>query len=215
MFSWRKGHVVTKMVDQYVGKAEECLTLWRQAFEEYLRNGFTAEFGNLVDQTHVAESECDDIRRNVEASLYERALIPESRGDIAFLLEAVDRIPSKADQIVHIVQLESLAMPPSLADRYSRLVELNCECFSCLAQAVRLLFTDMARVPQLALEIDKKESAADKLERELIRAVFADAGIAPDQRILLRDLVLEIDEVSDRSEHASDRLTIMTMKRMV
>ena len=160
MFSWRKGHVVTKMVDQYVGKAEECLTLWRQAFEEYLRNGFTAEFGNLVDQTHVAESECDDIRRNVEASLYERALIPESRGDIAFLLEAVDRIPSKADQIVHIVQLESLAMPPSLADRYSRLVELNCECFSCLAQAVRLLFTDMARVPQLALEIEPLHTPA-------------------------------------------------------
>ncbi|MEK0368345.1 MAG: DUF47 family protein, partial [Nitrosopumilus sp.] len=45
-------------------------------------------------------------RREIEISLYEKALIPESRGDILGLLEAVDRIPNKAESVAFQMQTE-------------------------------------------------------------------------------------------------------------
>jgi len=215
MFSWRKGNVVVEMIDRYLARAEECFQHWRKAFNIYLEQGLGPEFDELVTKTHIAESTCDDIRRQVEETLYEKALIPEARGDIVFLLEGLDQVPSQADRVVHQIQCELLAMPPQHAAAFRELVDLNCECFSHLAQAVRLVFTDMTKVKDQVMNVDKTESATDHLQHELIRAIFTDDNIKTAQRILLKDLVTQVNLVSDLAEQSSDRLTLLAVKRVV
>lgn len=215
MFFWRKDHIVTRMIEEYLIQAEACLAEWAAAFEIHAEFGVCTEFDERVDKTHVAESLCDDLRRGMEASLYEKSLVPESRGDLVFLLEALDQIPSEADEAIHELQAEQLTMPRHLAAKHLELVHLNRECFEDLAAATRALFRDLSKVAALVHVIDKKESVTDHLQHDLIRAVFADPEIAPAQRILLKEMVVRTNRVSDLSEHAGDRLMMLTVKRMV
>ncbi|MBN2713704.1 MAG: DUF47 family protein [Planctomycetes bacterium] len=215
MFSWRKGHVVTEMVEEYISKADQCLGLFKMALEARIKKGDCHEFDELAQKAHIAESTCDDIRRRVEEELYEKALIPESRGDILHLLEKLDKLPNKADAILFEVSAELLLIPQVLAKEFHQLVHTNCECFQLLVKAVRLLFTAPQEMRPLIADIDKLESSADRLEREVIRAIFASQEIAPDQKILLKDLVIQISKISDLSENVGDALSILVVKRMV
>ena len=89
MFGWRKENIVTKMIEEYLQECEECQGLFRNSFQTYMEKSLCQEFNTLVSNTSAAESSCDDIRRKIEASMYEKALIPESRGDILRLLENI------------------------------------------------------------------------------------------------------------------------------
>ncbi len=215
MFGWRKGHVVTTMVEEYIEKAEHCLGAFKIAFDTYTNRGLCEPFDSLVDKTHMAESSCDDIRRRIEEALYAKALIPESRGDILNLLEAVDRVPNTADGVLHDIQDQLLEIPEEMKGKFTQLVHVNCDCFADLTKAFRLLFTEPEQIHQLTDALDKKESSADHLERDMIRAVFTNPTIAPDQRILLRDLIRQICNISDRAENAADTLHIVVVKRLV
>lgn len=215
MFNWRKKHAVTGMVEEYVGKAEACVGLFKMAFETYLQKGLSASFDELVQKADMAETECDEIRREVEQGMYERALIPESRADIMNLLEKMDKVPSRAERILLQVQAEQLRVPEALAGKFRQLIHINCEAFDYLAQAMRLLFTDSKQVRPLVTRVGRQESAADELELEVIRLIFHTEGIPGDQRILLRDLVQQICRISDLSENCGDLLNITVVKRLV
>ncbi len=203
------------MVEEYLQKAESCVAIMKQAFAEYFENGLGAGFDELVEKTHISESACDDLRRKIETAMYEKALIPESRGDILGLLETIDKVPNQAESVLYQVQTEFLSMPRACAEKMQQLININCEAFDDLLTAMRMLFTDVQKLPTLLGDVDKKESASDHLEREIIRGLFSDKDIAPDQKILLKELVVEIGNISDRCENTADRLTIITAKRMV
>ncbi len=215
MFFWRQRHPVAVMVNEYITKAEECLEFFRRAFETYFAMGQGAEFDEAVEAVHLVESGCDDLRRKIEAEVFAKSLIPESRGDILTLIERIDKVPTKADALLQEMRAEMLAMPEALMGKFRQLVHTNCECFQCLGRAVREIFLEISRVPSLAEEIDKRESLSDRLERELIRLIFSNSALAPDHRILLKDLTVEISKISDLSENAADALVIVAVKRMV
>ena len=215
MLSWRKGHAVTSMVEEYLGEVEQCFKLWCEALEVYFEQGLGAGFDELVEKTHICESTCNDIRRGVQSALYEKTLIPESSGDVVYLLEALDQLPSTADRGLHTIQVELLVLPTPLTGKLREMVHLNRECADDVVRAVHMLFTRIGEVPAAVRDIDKKESALDRLEHEVIRSVFADAGIAPDQRILLRDFIRQVNSVSDFALQAADRITLLAVKRSV
>ena len=215
MLFWRQRHPVAVMVNEYTTKAEECIELFRRAFETYFAMGQGTEFDEAVEAVHLVESGCDDLRRKIEAEVFAKSLIPESRGDILTLLECIDKVPTKADALLQEMRAEALAMPQPLAGKFRHLVHTNCECFQCLGRAVRELFLAIDRVPGLAAEIDKRESLSDRLACEIIRLIFSDNALAPDQRILLKDLAVEISKLSDLAENAADTLVIIAVKRMI
>ncbi|MCX7935213.1 MAG: DUF47 family protein [Planctomycetota bacterium] len=215
MLFWRQRHPVAVMMNEYITKAEECLELFRRAFETYFALGQGSEFDEAAEAVHLVESGCDDLRRKIEAEVFTKSLIPESRGDILTLIERLDKVPSKADALLQEMRAEMLAMPAALTGKFRQLVHTNCECFQCLGRAVRELFLAIDRVPTLAEEIDKRESLSDRLEREIIRLIFSDAALAADQRILLKALAVEISRLSDLAENAADALVIVAVKRMV
>lgn len=215
MFLWRKGHVLTGMVDEYLGKAEECLKCFREGLETYFARGLGADFDTLVEKTRMAESTCDDLRRQIETAMYEKSLIPESRGDVLGLMESLDRVPNRAESVLYMIQTQSLRTPEPYFEKFQQLIRINHETFQNLAQAVRLLFKDGSRVRSLTRDIDKQESVSDDVEREIIRSLFSSPDVLPDQKILLKELVIEIGSISDLCENVADRLTIITLKRLV
>ena len=147
-------------------------------------------------------------------TLYEKALIPESRGDILGLLESTDKVLNKAQSVLYQIQSELLQLPEFLKEDFRKLVDINIGAFKDVTRAIRALFRDLREVRDITNEIDKRESASDHLERELIKKIFI-SELSVGEKILLKELVLETGNISDLSQAVGDRLNIITAKRMI
>lgn len=213
-FFLSRSNRVLKMIDKYLAKVRECIEDFRQCFEIYLEEGLSDKFDEWVAKTHRAESSSDDLRRELELTLYERALIPEARGDILGLIESVDRIPNRAESSLFQIQTEFLQVPEALKTDFRKLVHLNAEIYSDVERAINTLFQNIAEVRHLTNEIDKKESDSDNLERELIKKIFS-STMDLAQKTLLKELVIEIGNISDRAQETADRLNIIAAKRAI
>ncbi len=209
-----KTNKLLEMLEEYLEKVAECMEQARKTLFLYMEKGCCDEFDELVTKTHMAESCSDDLRREIEISLYEKALIPESRGDILGLLEAVDRIPNKAEFVAFQIQTEALRIPDEFKSGLRKLININCDIFKDVKLAIRAVFKNIKEVRHITNEIDKKESGSDSMERDLIKELFS-SDIDIGEKILLKELIIEIGSISDRAEDAADRLNIMAVKRLI
>ena len=209
-----KTNKLLEMIEEYLEKVTECMEQARKTLLLYIDKGFCEEFDRLVTKTHMAESRSDDLRREIEISLYEKALIPESRGDILGLLEAVDRIPNKAESVAFQMQTEALRIPYEFKSELRKIININFDIFKDIKRAIKAVFKNIKEVRNITNEIDKKESSSDSMERGLIRKLFS-SDIDIGEKILLKELIIEIGSISDRAEDTADRLNIMAVKRLI
>ncbi len=212
MLFWRQEKQIQKGVEEYLQQTEHCLESFRQAMEVYFAEGLSDRFEQLAEKTHNYEHAADDQRRQIEESMYGRALIPESRGDILGMLEALDLVPNKCESVLYQIWTQKTVVPGAFAEQTRQLVQVNVDSFGALCQTVRDLFGQVKRVAVGAKRVTEKENQSDQIERQLIRAIF-DSDSKDFQKILLKELVLEIGAISDRAENAADRLRIVSIKR--
>jgi len=209
-----KTNKLLEMLDGYLEKVTECMEQARKTLFLYIDKGSCEEFDELVTKTHMAESCSDDLRREIEISLYEKALIPESRGDILGLLETVDKIPNKAESVAFQIQTEAIRIPDEFKSELKKIINVNFDVFKDIKLAINAIFKDIGKVRYITNEIDKKESGSDSMERDLIKKLFS-SNIDVEEKILLKELIIEIGSISDRAENAADRLNIMAVKRLI
>lgn len=207
-----------RMVETLIGQYLDHVTACVDAFVICVESSIDAKsFDILVDQaerTHRAESLADDVRREIGLLLYGKALFPESRGDILGLLEAVDKIPNQAENVVRQMRHQRFQMPVELGDQFKALVAEVRECNQELVRAVRTLFGDYDRAMFLSDRVGEIESRADDLEFQLIDRIFSSNRETAD-KILLRDMVQAIGDVANRAENAADRVRIVAVKRKI
>jgi predicted phosphate transport protein (TIGR00153 family) len=203
-----------EMIDAYLRKVFECMELFREALLIHMEQGDNPAFQKLVVQVKEAESSADRLRREIELTLYERALIPESRGDVLGILEAVDKIPNRAESVVFQLETESLRIPEPFKAYFLQLVEINFQTYEDICQAIKAIFRNIKDVRKFTAEVGRKESSSDAVERELIRKIFR-SQIPTGEKILLKELVIELGNISDKAEDAADRLNIMAAKRLI
>ncbi len=215
MVFWKKNNIVIDMVEEYLQKAEECVGLLKIGFTHYLKKGLGTEFDAFIEKTHKAESSCDDIKIKIESAMYEKSLIPESRGDILSLIESIDQIPNNAEHILYSIETQFLETPTEIKDKLEQLLNININAFYELTRAARALFKDTSKIQTISNNIDKEESASDYLERTIIRYIFSSENIAPDQRILFKELVGKLGSISDNCEKTADTIAIIAVKRIV
>jgi len=203
-----------EMIEGYLRKVTECMELAKKALLLYIDKGYCEKFDELVTKTHMAESCSDDLRREIEILLYEKALMPESRGDILGMLETVDKIPNKAESVTFQMQTEVLRIPDEFKPELRKIININFDIFADVKRAIRAVFNDIGEVRRITNEIDKKESGSDSMERDLIKKLFS-SNINIGEKILLKELIIEIGSISDRAENVADRLNIMAVKRLI
>ena len=208
-----KKNKVYEMIEKYLATIVESIDFFGKTIEIYFEKGLAREFKEMIESTHLSESLADDIRRDMELALYEKSLIPESRGDILGLIEATDKVLNKAQSVLYQIETESLRIPDELKDDFMQLVHTNISAYKSAIEGFKTLFVDINNVQDKIKEVDKKESSSDRMERDFIRKIFAsDYDIG--QKILLKELIIEVGSISDRSEDVTDRLSIVAAKRM-
>lgn len=214
MSLWKKQKEIEGAVEEYLAETEKCFGAFSQAFDIYLAEGLSDNFERKIEQTHAHEARADDKRREIEQAMYERALIPESRGDILGMLEALDLVPNKCESVLYQIWFQDMSVPSEYGQELKKLVRVNRESYEALCQAVRHVFADVEKVMDAVGQVDQKESESDRIERNLIKSIF-DAPGDKAEKILLKELILEIGAISDRAENAADRVRIIAIKRRV
>lgn len=212
---WKKQESIEAMMKSYFESSDSCFELFEKGMDIFFANGQCETFDAAVGRIHEAESAADDLRRDIELTLYGKALLPESRGDILGLLESFDRLPNRAETVSYTLRCQRMQIPENLAKGFQELLKVNLQAYYLLRKTIEDLLHNPRVTLRSAQEVEKKESASDHLERALITQIFSDEALDNGTRILLRDLVLVIGSISDRAEETSDRISIIAIKRQI
>jgi predicted phosphate transport protein (TIGR00153 family) len=209
-----KQRQIERMIFEYLEQWKKCLESFKHGMDVYLEEGLSERFEFYVDETHKMESHADDLRRKIEWEMYSKALIPESRGDILGFLETMDRIPNKAEAVLFQIQTQRIHVPKELHSNFHRIIALSCEAMELTYEASEKLFKNQKDILLLTDKIDHKESECDHAERDTIVKIF-NMDIDKADKIILKELIIEIGTITDRAENVSDRITIQSVKRKV
>jgi len=210
----RRKNAIYSMIDKYISKIYESIHFFNKTMEVYFQEGISKEFVELIEKTHHSESTADDIRREIEISFYEKSLIPESRADILGLIELIDKVFNKAQSVLYQIETEHLIIPKEFHNEFKELIGINIEAYNNAIEGFKTLFTNINKVVMWVKRVDIQESASDRKERNLIRKIFK-TKMETGEKILFKELVIEIGRISDLSEEATDFLSIIAVKKMI
>jgi predicted phosphate transport protein (TIGR00153 family) len=213
-FLFRKEKQVEQLIYRYLENLKLAQGNFKNATNMYFEKGLSEDLDFLIEQTHKVESKADDIRHEIETLMYTKALIPESRGDILGLLEAIDRIPSLFELVLYMIQTQKLTFPDVLILDTKELIRMSVECCNLLIKQVEALFSKSEDIRSLVAAIDENESHCDHSERLIITKIF-DSDLEPFQKLQLKEMILQIGEISDQADRVSRRVHIISVKRRV
>jgi uncharacterized protein len=212
IFFKRQNSVINK-IEQYFLCIDNCVEQFIRCINTLIRSPGSGENYNIVCEVHKAESEADDYKRKIELHLYEKALIPESRGDVLGIIESLDKIPNVLESICFQIYLQKIKIIEEYRSLYEELIEINIESYKQLKKAVNGLFYN-SNVMQEIEYIDRIESESDKIERLLIEKIF-NSELDKAEKLLLKEIVVNTGNISDRAQATADRLTLAVIKRRI
>lgn len=210
---WNKEKSIIDKIRAYLDQVDRCRNRFRVCIEKLTLEPENEENEAILEEVHRSESRADDLRRSIEHQLYERALIPESRGDVLGLLETLDAIPGLFQSLCYQILLERIVIPEQFRERYLHLVDVNLKAYDLVRQAVVGLFYNKDMNDQTEL-VDAVESDSDHIERSLIRDIFS-SKLDKADKILLKEIVVNTGDISDQAETVKDRLSLAIIKRKI
>ena len=207
--------VLEKRLAEYLDHWLSCVRFLQDGMQAFLDEGPGEQADFYYARVDRAESRGDELRRGVETRLYSKALLPESRGDILGVLEALDAVINRAESVLRQVVIERIEIEPWMQQSLSRLISCTVEACECLHEAAcALLHGKDEPLAQLAERIDLVESRCDHMEDDLMAKVFtSDLDLA--RKLQLKDLIRRIGTISDMAEAAAYRINIVGLKRRV
>jgi predicted phosphate transport protein (TIGR00153 family) len=211
---FKKQRQVESLIYQYLDNLKISQEHFANAVNACLEKCTDGDFDFLTEQTHKFESKADDIREEIKTLMYSKALIPESRGDIMGLLEAIDAIPSLFQLILYMIKTQKLVIPDFIATDIKELIEVSLSSCDLLVKEVEELFKKGKAIRELVAKIDLSESHCDHIERRIITKIF-DSDIDPFQKLQLNSVVVRMGDISDHADRVSKRVNIISMKRRV
>ncbi len=165
----------------------------------------------ITEKVRRLETEADSVRRDAETMMYSGAFLAQSRGDMLGLIEAIDRVSNKAEYVSDLIYLQDLIIPKELVEKYKEEYNLSIKAYEALQMASENLFEDIEKTKELVLQVEKWENSGDHVERQLIMDIFK-MNMDLAWKSQLRELALQIGDIADRSEDASDRIEIIILK---
>ena len=211
---FKKQRQVESLIYQYLDNIKITQEYFANAVNACLEKCADGNFDFLTEQTHKFESKADDIREEIKTLMYGKALIPESRGDIMGLMEAIDAIPSLFQLILYMIKTQKLVIPDFIATDIKELIEVSLRSCALLVEEVEELFKKGKTIRELVAKIDLNESHCDHIERRIITKIF-DSDIDPFIKLQLNSLVVRMGDISDHADRVSKRVNIISMKRRV
>jgi predicted phosphate transport protein (TIGR00153 family) len=214
MLFFKRTRQIQARIQEYLDSAAEVLEAYQRGLDYYVGRGITPHFQALVDEIHAKESQADDLRRDIELELYKRSLLPESREDIFRLLEVIDQIPNKCEDILRQILTQKLDIPADLHGEIRELAQVAGTMMGLIREGVAEVFGDNRQVHNITSRIDQQESVGDRLQQSAIQKLFNIDRVDTADKVLFRDIINEIGSVCDLADDVGISLDILSVKRL-
>ncbi|MBT8060985.1 MAG: DUF47 family protein [Gammaproteobacteria bacterium] len=216
MLIFKKEKHVRKLVLAHLAEVEGCLQATRNVLEEYLKGDIEAA-RQLAHQVIEIESRADKLEREIREKLLEGAFLPQIRSDVYRLVEAVDAIAGKAEDVARFIRAQRPNIPSAYESDLLELFRQSLNCFQELRKALKDYFKPKGKIENLhghVSHVSELETQVDALEAELAVRLF-DSDLELSEKIHLEQLIKRIADLADLSEDASDELEYAAMKTVM
>ncbi|APF17375.1 putative phosphate transport regulator [Caldithrix abyssi DSM 13497] len=208
---FKKTKLLEGQIEEYLDCVIQGALLFRQGVKYYLQNRMD-DFEARLEDLDKLESRGDQLRRQIETSLYEHTLIPESRGDVLGLLESTDAVLNTMNETLMQFSVEIPEIIPELHQMYIELAEISTAAVEAMVLAIRSYFRDLTAVRDHINKVQFYENESDKIARKIKRIVFR-KDLRLSHKIHMRYFAYHIENIADEAEDVTDRLAIATIKR--
>ena len=201
-------------VDEILDVVSQSGMVFEQAVGSYLEEGAGERFDQLLEKIVALETRGDELGLAVELEMFHQTLIPDARGDVLTLLEALDGIINSYKGVLFYFSTETPEIPDDLRHDYRELAKLSSASVESLVLAARAFFRDVQSVSDHLHKVHYYEKDADLLVTKLRREIFQ-TELPLANKIHLRFFAERIVWISDMAEEVADKLTIYAIKRTI
>ena len=209
---FRRSKELEEKIDDYLDAVSQGMLVFNEGLRNFL-GGDLEMFAERIATIDELERRADELRRDIENSLYSQSLIPEHRGDVLGLLESIDDVIDSAKESLNQFDVEQPGVPRELNDLFLELARMATEAAEAVVSAARAFFRDINAVKDHLHKTYFYEKEADKVGDRLKRAVFRSTELDLARKTHLRYFAGHIDSIADRAEDVADRLAIYAIKR--
>ena len=201
-------------IDDFVDILSEVGLIFKSIIPTYLNYSANEKFEEMVDRVKEMESKADKITKEVEHTLYEETLIPDSRSDVLRLLEHLDEVIGLYQGNCYHFSIQKPNFPKEFHQDLIELTENVVNCVESLCLTVRSFFRDIQSVRDNAHKVTFYEKESDIKFSALARKIF-DSELSLDKKMHLRYFVEKIDRICDQAEDIADEIQIYAIKRSI
>ncbi len=216
MLIFKKEKHVRKMVLGHLNEVHDCIMETRNLLEEYTTGNFDAVRERARNVIEI-ESRADDLEKQIREALLDGAFLPQIRSDVYRLVEAVDSIAGKAEDVARIVRAQRPNIPEAFEADLLELFRRALNCFLELRKALKDYFKPKGQIENVhehVTRVSELETEVDALEADLAMEIF-ESSIDLAEKIHLEQLVKRIADIADLSEDAADELEYAAMKSVM
>ena len=205
---------IEKEVDEFLDRVSEAGLLCKQGMDVYLK-GDMEVYATYLKSIRDTEHKGDALRRSLEKNLYEKTLIPESRGDVMELLEDMDALLDRYTGLIWQFEIERPDICVEFHDDFRELLSHSVESVEADVRSCRAFFKNINAVADHIHKVSFWEKESDKVSTRLQRAIFGRKDLRLSHKMHLRFFVKQVDRIADEAEDVADRLNIYVIKRML
>jgi predicted phosphate transport protein (TIGR00153 family) len=207
----KEKHIVESII-KHADTVSETVKEFLKALESYLE-GDTEKTAMHTKNTHKKEHEADNLRREVGKDMYEGAFMPSIREVLFIALDFIDKVANAAETSGDFLTLVQPTIPDEIKENLRKMSELTAACAEKLVEGVHNLFENATVVFKDTREIERLEGEVDKYVWNSIEAIFKKLNISKfSEKLMLRDLILHVNSITNKMEDASDKLDIIALR---
>lgn len=207
---------------EHTRRVHATVELIRPFLEAYLAGDWD-RCEELHDRVSKLEHEADKTKNEIRDELPKSVFLPVDRGDVLAYLKQQDAIADAAEDLIVLLTLKNVETPEEIgqsilefADQVIRTSELLLDAGQELQRVAEASFTgpEVDKVLQMVAQVNDQEWEADKVEREVTRALLdQEDGMGPVSLILWMRALDVLGRVANHAENTGDLLRMMLARR--
>ena len=206
----KKENEAEKLFREHFDMVGQTVYELKRSIDNYLQS--CDKFKECSFNVHKMEHDADLWKHKIELKLYEGAFLPIYRGDYLELVERIDKIANRCEDVADFLSLTRPTTPEWLHEGVQQMMVLTVGTYEELKLGFDIFMEGMHDVFGVSQKVGDKEQAVDKVEWESNRAVFkSDLELA--HKLLLREFIGQIGKISNRMEDVADYFEIIATKR--
>lgn len=217
MLIFKKEKEVRKLVLNHLSTVQDCLLETHSVLVEYTSGNVEAAEEKARRVIEI-ESDADTFERAIREALLAGAFLPHLRSDVYRLVESVDAIAGKAEDVASYIYAQQPRIPEEYDAELLDILQKSLDCFLELRKALRDFFRPKGQIENLHEHVGKVcdiETEVDALESAFVLRVFESERMDLAEKMHIGGLAKRIADIADLSEDAADELEFAAMKSVM